>query len=567
MTGGGSTPVGSTAPMSEGEGDRTDRDALAVALARLGIDRSAGAVARWATAAGVAVGSAGLTVALLTPAPITAALLAAGLGIGTRQGVLAVPRVAASVRRSRALGEVPALIARATLRVRVEPTAEAAAAAASDADGRLAESLGAHVRRARGTGRSGLSSFADDWADPALRRSVRLVAAAARAPADERERVLDRALSAALEGTRERAAEATASLHGPATALYAFGVLLPLSLVAGLPAARAAGIPVSAVGIAVVYDLLLPVGLCLAAAWLFARRPVAFPPASVSRDHPEVASRPKLAIAAGVAAALVGAAATTVLGVGWAIPVAPAGTGIGAALVARHRPALVVRERARAVESGLPDALAGVGRRVREGVSVERAIGAAGEETAGPTGAVLTAAARRGRRLGTGVERSFLGRHGALATVPSARARSVARLLAVAAREGRPAGTALTATADHLDDLRSAEREIRRELASVTRTLRNTAAVFAPIVGGAAVALAGRLGGNVTGFGGTPVATSQLGLAVGAYVLALAVLLTALATGLARGLDRTLVGYRVGIALCSATTLFVLAFVVTRAAA
>ncbi|MFB6192097.1 MAG: type II secretion system protein, partial [Haloarculaceae archaeon] len=175
--------------------------------------------------------------------------------------------------------------------------------------------------------------------------------------------------------------------------------------------------------------------------------------------------------------------------------------------------------------------------------------------------------ARRGRRLGVGVERSFLGPHGALAGVPSARARSVARLLAVAAREGRPAGTALIATAEHLDDLRSVERETRRELSAVTRTLGNTASVFAPLVGGAAVALAGRLGGNATGLGGPPVAIPDVGLAVGTYVLLLAVLLTALATGLARGLDRTLVGYRVGIALCSSATLFLLAFVVTRAAA
>jgi hypothetical protein len=45
------------------------------------------------------------------------------------------------------------------------------------------------------------------------------------------------------------------------------------------------------------------------------------------------------------------------------------------------------------------------------------------------------------------------------------------------------------------------------------------------------------------------------------YVLALAAILTAVATGLDRGLDRALVGYRVGLALLSATPTYLVAFV------
>jgi hypothetical protein len=51
-----------------------------------------------------------------------------------------------------------------------------------------------------------------------------------------------------------------------------------------------------------------------------------------------------------------------------------------------------------------------------------------------------------------------------------------------------------------------------------------------------------------------------LGRVVGAYVLILAALLTALATGLERGFDRTLVTYRVGIALPTATATYLVAF-------
>ncbi|MFB6191858.1 MAG: type II secretion system protein, partial [Haloarculaceae archaeon] len=401
MTDGGSIPPRSVIAPTEAAGsESTDREELAAVLRRLGIDRSPAWVVRRANAGGATVALVGVAATLLTAAPAVATPLVIGLGVAVRGGVLATPRVAAAVRRSRALGEVPALVARATLRARVEPTAEAAAEAASDADGPLADSLAEHVRRARGTGRTGLAAFADEWEDPALRRAIGLVASATRAPVDERDRTLDRALSAALAGTRERAAEAAAAIHGPATALYAFGVLLPLSFVAGLPAARAAGVPVSAAGIALVYDLLLPAGICLAGAWLFARRPVAFPPAPVSPDHPAAQSRPTLVAGVGATAALVGSTTTVAVGAGWALPVVATGAGVGAALVARHRPARSIREHAAAVESGLPDALAAVGRRVRSGTAVERALGDAADATPGETGAVLADAARRGRRLG-----------------------------------------------------------------------------------------------------------------------------------------------------------------------
>jgi hypothetical protein len=164
-------------------------------------------------------------------------------------------------------------------------------------------------------------------------------------------------------------------------------------------------------------------------------------------------------------------------------------------------------------------------------------------------------------------------------------------LLAVAGREGRPAGDVLLELADQLEELRELENDARRQLATVTGTLTNTAAVFAPLVGGATVALAtgidavdagglgagaaagaDALGGGGTSGVGDPGAVGAksgsasalsvpvLGQIVGAYVLVLAALLTALATGLERGFDRTLVAYRVGIALPTAAATYLTAF-------
>lgn len=232
----------------------------------------------------------------------------------------------------------------------------------------------------------------------------------------------------------------------------------------------------------------------------------------------------------------------------------------------RYRPIIVLRERADDLDAALPDALYLVGRRVADGISVERAIADAATELDGVAGEVFEAAARRQRQLRVNVETAFAGEYGALDGVPSQRAESAAGLLGVAATAGPPAGRALVETADHLDSLRRVEAEARRDLGRVTSTLRNTAAFFGPLVGGATVALAERVGTtDALGGGGLPVA--ELGLAVGVYVLLLAVILTTLSVGLARGLDGATVGYRVGGALCASTTTYLVAFYAATSAA
>jgi hypothetical protein len=529
----------------------TDAD-LDRALAFLDANFDSRSLTRVGNGAGVLVALAGLLALALAPAhlraPVAAGLLALALGIAyaTRRG----PIWLATARRTAALGTAPALVARAVLRMRVEPASERAAAFAAEGSGPLADSLAEHVRRTAGTPDSGLAAFGATWADwnPPLRRAVLLVEAAAEAPAGERGRTLDRAMDAILDGTRDRMAAFAGRVRGPTTALYAFGVLLPLALVAVLPAARVAGLPLSIPVLIVLYDLLLPVILVCAGAWLLVRRPAAFPPPAVPRSHPDVPDRRWPALGAGVALALVALVGTAPLP-GWTRWISISGTSLGATLVVWFRPVKLVRDDARAVEAHLTDALYLVGRRVSDGAAVETAIADAAPEVAGRTGETLAEAAGVQRRLRVGVRESFLGDHGALADVPSPQARSVAALLAIAAREGRPAGRAVVSMADHVDDLQRVEREARRELASVTGTLRNTAAIFGPLVGGATVALAD---GMATGTLGEPLPTAALGLAVGGYVLLLATILTALATGLERGFDRALVGYRLGLALLSA---------------
>ncbi|MFB6155502.1 MAG: type II secretion system protein [Haloferacaceae archaeon] len=541
---------------------REDPD-LARALAFLGRDESAATVLR----AGYALGPPAFVVSLLAGwvvlSPAVAVLLAVAAGLGTGRAVHGAPVAAAALARTRALGAATGLFGRAALRMRVEPSPERAAAfAARTGGGPLARSLAVYVRRAGSTSGSGFEGFASAWREwfPELERAAALLSSAAAVPADERERVLDRALGLVRESARRRAATFASDVRGPASGLYAFGVLLPLSLVGVLPAARVAGVGISLRHFVVAYDVVLPAALVAASVRLLLRRPVAFPVPRIGSTHPAVPDGPgravSAAVAAGVAAALVGGRVA-----GWTAPLAAVGAGVGTGLVVHYRPAKAVRDRVRAVESGLPDVLSSVGRRVADGDAVERALADASETHPGATGDVVADAVRVRRRLGTSVRESFLGRYGALSDVPSPRTESAAALLSLAAVEGPPAGDALAAAGDHLREVRRVERASRRELAAVTGTLSGTAALFGPLAAGVSVALVDGMGTTASDAAALSdgLSTPGVGLAVGAYVLVLAVTLTVLSTGLERGLDPSLTGYRVGVSLLAATATYLTA--------
>ncbi|AGN02035.1 hypothetical protein L593_10450 [Salinarchaeum sp. Harcht-Bsk1] len=541
-------------------------DDLARALSFLEAGVTPANVVRAGYGAGAVVACCVLPFAFLPPTayrPI-ALVLGTGLALGVVHAVHRGPIALAALGRSRALGAAPDLIGRAILRMRVDPATESAVAFAADSgDGPLAASLRRHVRATAGAAGSGLDGFAAEWREwfPALARACHLLAAAGSAGAARRERALERSLEAVLEGTHERLQSFVTSMGGPITALYAFGVLLPLALVAVVPGARAAGLPVTLPVVVVIYDLVLPAILVGAAGWLLVRRPVAFPAPPIDRSHPDVPDRPWAGPLAGVAVGGIGAVLATILIGQWAGAIALCGIGGGVALVVYARPIVAVREEIRAIENGLPDALYLIGRRVDDGYSVERALELAAEQLPDATGDLLADAARRCRVLGVGPDVALRGEHGALATVPSRRVHSTAQLLTLATQEGTPAGQAIIAMAGHLEDLQSVEREARHSLARLTGTLRNTAAIFGPLVAGATVALAdgmGAFGADTEAVGTMP--TAGLGIAVGAYVLLLAVVLTTLATGIEHGLDRPLASYRVGLATTSATVVFLVGF-------
>ena len=480
--------------------------------------------------------------------------------------IQSLPHVQAAFKRTEALGDAPNLIGRAVLRMQIEPATESAVRFAADTgSSSLAANLSTHIDAAVGTPRTGLLSFAEEWSDrfPAMQRSAYLLASAQQAPAGERARTLDRSLGAVLDGTRDRMAEFTNAIRGPTTILYAFGVMIPLALVALLPALGFVGYEISIWYLVVGYDIVLPITLTGACLWLLVRRPIAFPPPKVTRSHPDVPSRFLPTLLWGAIGVLAGFSLVNVLGVPHLAPVASAGLGTGAMLIAYVRPILHVRTYIRDVESNLTDALYLTGRLVDDGRSVETAIQRAGDQIPAATGELFEQAAGLQRRLHLSVHDAFLGEYGVVSDVPSPRVRATVELLAIAAEQGAPAGRALVSMADHLDELRDVEARTRRQLSTITETIDHTATFFGPMVAGATVGLAGGLSGDGTTAieGATTLPTDQLGLVIGAYVVSLSFILVPLSVALEDGLDRPLIGYRIGRSLVGAVTIYVLTVV------
>ncbi|MFD1570558.1 type II secretion system protein [Halorubrum laminariae] len=585
---------GSTGTRVERDGEPGSSE-LRRSLSFLGWDRSAESVIEVGNRTGVVVGlGVALVAAVVVVAPAAGGIAGLVAGLGATHVVHRGPVWLGSLRRTRALGAAPGLVGRLVLRMRLDPSTERAVRfAARTGNGPLADALARHERRSAAVPTSGLRAFAREWQPwfPAVDRAAALVRTAASAPAERRGRCLDRALDATIAGTTDRLAAFVGEVRGPVSALYAFGVLLPLAMIALLPAAAASGVPIGPGIVTGLYLVALPTGLLVASGWLLSRRPVAFAPPEIGSDHRDVPDRGPHAAAAGIGSGFV-AAALAAWGVArWAAPVAGIGVGVGIALLVAVRPRRAVLANVRAVERSLPDAMTVIGGDVAEGVAVEVAIANAGERIDDATGELFERAGRRSDALRVGVREAFLGRGGPAVTVPSPRVNGAIALLAVAAREGRPAGDVLLELADQLEELRALEGDARRQLATVTGTLTNTAAVFAPLVGGATIALATGIdtvditavgtgaaaGADALGGSGVPASATDprggsdpgataalavpvLGRIVGAYVLILAGLLTALATGLERGFDRTLVAYRIGIALPTATATYLVSF-------
>jgi hypothetical protein len=467
-----------------------------------------------------------------------------------------------ALARTRAVGLAPELLSFVVLKLTLTPALEPAVDFATErVDGRLSRSLSAH-RWSAAAGVGAIESFGAEWADqdPSLQRAITLLAVAVDAPPERREETLEDALTAALDGARDRVVEFSNAIRGPAMGIYAFGVMLPLALIGLLPVLAASGGGVSPFALAVLYDVLIPVGLTASAVWLWARRPAV---SDAGFDDAILRhARPRKAAVVGLGVGIVAGLIVQLAGPSWMVPITAGGSGVGAGLAVCLHPAVEARERLDRLEARLPDAVTIVGQKLGEGTPIEAAVDAVAERFDGPLGELFERAAVRQRRTGDPIDRVFLGPDGLLTDVPSQRTAAALSLSTTAATHGPPGGRTLLSVGEYLGSLQDVERAARRELSQTTNTLKQTAVVFAPAIAGVTVALATGMGA-VDG-SGQPVDVAALGRVVGVYVLQLGIVLPSLSVVLARGFDPVRMGFQSAVALGVGSVVYPLSFVAAR---
>jgi hypothetical protein len=199
------------------------------------------------------------------------------------------PKRRAAYMKVHSLGDVPEVISYIVMAMKLNPNIEMALKfAAINSKRQLAKDVkklmwGLQVR-AYDSLDMALGAFAEEWGGYSehFKRAVFLIKSAT-AERDEAMRTitLNRALDVVLQGTKGLMESFSGALHSPTLILYSIFVMVPLALVAMLPAAAVIGLRVNAVQLFLVYDLLFPLVTLLYAHAILMRRPAAFAPSDV----------------------------------------------------------------------------------------------------------------------------------------------------------------------------------------------------------------------------------------------------------------------------------------------
>jgi Flp pilus assembly protein TadB len=437
-----------------------------------------------------------------------------------------------------------------------------------------------------------LLSFADLWGRNSeyFKRSLHLIKSSTAEP-DEAQRVitLNRALDISLEGTESLMESFAEKLKTPSYVLYSIFILIPLALVALLPAVTVVGMKPEISDMVLLYDFVFPSLAAIYSEYILMQRPVAFIPRQIPNTHPDLADirqRKRIAILSGVLVCFLtaplgylllasgnpgGIVSTTPLG-GYLLPALPlvvGGTaGLSVYLYFSSLPYKKIRDRIKQMEQEFADSLFVLGRRISEGKAPEEAF-------------AHTARTMEGSKIGEayeGISMNLLSMRtnlkdavfdeefGAFRHVYSERIRNTMLLFTESVHKNHEAaGASIIKLADHLKELSAVEERIKHSLYDVTSTMRTTAAIFAPLIAGITLALsevitkilnqvAERVSRVPADLSGMPVEISpetfsqsippdQFLLAIGVYIVLISAILTRFAGAIEYGGEQAQLKY------------------------
>lgn len=419
------------------------------------------------------------------------------------------------------LGDMPEIISYIVMSMKLVPNMEVAIRFAASNSGRpLAKDLkkmiwNLHVREYRGID-DAILEFSNLWGKESeyFKRALHLIKSSTSEP-DEAQRIitLNRSLDLVLESTRNLMDSFAAKLKTPTYVLYSIFILIPLALVALMPAVTVVGIKFGTGTLIIIYDIVLPLMTFAYAEYILMQRPAAFIPQDIPESHPGLAGISGIKRQSFVIASVTGLFIASMgyillyFGNPWHIVSTATLEGvippalfiiwgivfaIAVYLNISYSPYKKIRDEIRRMENEFSDALFVLGRRISEGRSAEEAF-------------IHTAKTMEGSDIAAALERISLNLmnmrtdlhsaifdedFGAFRDIYSERIKTTMLLLVESVNKSHEvAGVAVVKLADHLKELQDVEIKIRQSLYDMTSTMRTTAAIFAPLIAGVTIAL------------------------------------------------------------------------------
>jgi hypothetical protein len=532
-----------------------------------------------------------------------------GVPIVVMNYIATYPKTHSRYNQIYCLGDIPEVLSYLVMYLKLVPNLENSVRfAASESTTTLAKNLrkliwDMEIRVYHGI-TDALTSFATQWGrwSDYFKRSLHLIGSSIQ-ERDETARIitLDRALDVSLEGTQETMNQFAARLHQPTVILYSLGIMIPLSLVAMLPAAGLVGMRITIGQVFVLYDVLLPLFVLLFIHKILLTRPVTFTPSTISSDHPDLRGSSKhrslvVSLVLGIVVSLPG---FIFLLVPFVHPTDssngvmkfltdPQGLnsffpctlffiwGVAAAVssycIRVYRPYKKVRDEIKQMEREFSDALYILGKRISEEKSPEDSF-------------LYTAKTMQGTKIAEVFHHTcfnlmalhtnfhdalFSSEFGSLRHVYSDRIKAILQLFIEGTQKSqRVVSASIIRIADHLKQLQLVEKKLQDMLYELTSTLQSTITVFAPLIAGVTLSittLISRILGSVS-ISNSPemipevspglVDTSQafmikniqpeyFVLVIGMYLIELVFLLTRFTNGINEGNDKAIFMYRLG---------------------
>lgn len=459
-----------------------------------------------------------------------------------------------------------------------------------------------------------LIAFANQWGKNSeyFKRSLHLVKSSVNEP-DEAQRIitLNKSLDIVLEGTKTMMDSFSARLRTPTYVLYSIFILIPLALVALIPAVSIVGVRIDTVTLVLLYDIILPLATFFYSEYILLQRPATFAPPHISDMHPELSGirtvKKMTIFTALTVGAIVGVSGYILVYIGnpfdivsqeamsgllpRTFPVVWAITSIITIYcLGVYTPYKKIRDGIKQIESEFADALFVLGRRISEGRSAEEAFGHTSENMKGSNiGGVFADVAKNLTGIRTTLHGAiFNEEYGAFRYVYSDRVHTTMRMFTESVhKSNEAAGVAIIKLADHLKELQEVEDNIKRSLYDVTSTMRATAMIFAPLIGGVTLALSeviqkilqniakeAQLLPEEFNFGGMmheagtgmtqSVPPDIFLLVIGLYMVILVIILTRFAGGIEYGGDKPQFMYDLGQMLPMSILVFTVTTIISR---